>query len=59
MENSYERRIINLLKDDLLTDDVTTIEKGLTTLFDLVFLHNNKRIFVLIVNSIDQKLEEK
>lgn len=49
MENSYERRIINLLKDDLLTDDVKIIENGLTTLFDLVFLHNNKRIFVLIV----------
>lgn len=49
MENSYERRIIILLNEDLLSDNVTLIEKGLTTLFDLVFQHNNKRIFQLIV----------
>ena len=51
MDNSYERRIINLLNGELMVDDVTINERGLTTLFDLVFNHNNKRIYVFIVRS--------
>ena len=51
MDNLYERRIINLLNGELMVDDVTINERGLTTLFDLVFNHNNKRIYVFIVRS--------
>ena len=49
MDNSYERRIINLLQGELMVDDATINERGLTTLYDLVFHHNNKRIYVFIV----------
>ena len=49
MDNSYERRIINLLQGELMVDDATINERGLKTLFELVFNHNNKRIYVFIV----------
>ena len=49
MENSYEKRIINLIHGELMVNDATINEQGLKTLFELVFNHNNKRIYVFIV----------